>query len=1153
MRNLILKFFLCFIFIKSIGFSVNGQHLYFNHLTSKDGLTSSNTRVFEEDYQGFIWIGTESSLHRYDGNELIVYQHHPEDTTSLSNNFITSIFEDSYHNLWIGTINGGLTIYNRTYNNFKTFKHDPNDKKSISSNRIRTIYESKDNTLFVGMEEGGVDYFKLEENMANITKLETSKITLIPAKPESSTWVQSVVGEKDHNIFIGSNGSGLWKFNMLSKEVSPMLKDSVDNFIHHLLLDEKQRLWIGTWGRGLYIYDLNSKKLINHTASADPNTLNDDHIDTSVEDEDHNIWIGTDNGLSIVRHDSDPFQKEIFENHFHSDLEPNSILGNIIKGVFVDKSSRIWIGSYYGGVNVFDKSTHQFIPITSKSWNKGSISNNNVFAFAEDSKGTLWVGSDGGGIDQLIGGTDQLHQDKFRHIQIHGNLSDKPENKVKSMSIDSNDNLYIGYWRGGIIKLNTHDLSHEQFLASEIPENGPSANEILDVMVDHQDNLWIATFNGGINYFNSKTKKFKHYREISINKNSGDLDKIYSVFIDSENRVWASKSGGGLNLYDKDKDSFITIENDILKRNEDILHIYESHNKTLWLGTSGNGLISYNHQQNKSKQYSTAEGLPSRKIYSILEDDNGKIWLATANGLSVLDVKEETFTNYFDFDGLQSNEFNHNSSLKFSDGTLFFGGIKGFNAIKPNNISPIFSKPKLVLTKFWLDNLESPINDPNSPLQENIILTKRIKLSYNQNSFSLGFTSMNFSFSSNSEFAYKLEEFDNDWKYIGNDNKATFTNLDPGTYYLWVKASNRAGYWGQEKLMAEIIINKAFWQTYFFKIGLFFLLFSLIYLLYRYRLNFLIEQRQLLLKMVQERTNELTFKNEELLKQKNEISLMNNEILAQNEELTSQNDQIVTQREELINTQKQLKKVNNNLEKMVVERTEKLESTINDLNKLVLDLDRFVYSASHELSAPLRSIAGLVNISKVEKDNHRIQEYLDHIELSTQKMEAVIKSILNYSRNTHMDPDLEEIKLKPFVDEIIFELKSFSIHNKIIFNNCIKDECVLTTDIQRLKIILQNIIGNAIKYSDPNKSESYISIEFKKENDKNKIIVNDNGKGIKKDRIDKIFNMYYRGTAASQGSGLGLFIVKEMIQRLGGEILVTSKDGIGTTFTLIIG
>ncbi len=1127
-----------------------GQQVTFSHLTIDDGLVSSNIRGFLEDYQGFIWIATEDGLQRYDGQELVTYRHIPNDTTSLGSSFITWLYEDTYHNFWIATLDGGLTLYNRSENNFRNFKHKPNDQNSPRGDRVRTFFETQDKKLFIGFEEGGVDYFQLKEDMTSISELKTHKIQLPEPTKNAETWVQSIVGTKDNYIFIGSNGNGLSAYNLLTKESKPVLRDTIDNQIHNLFLDSNDRLWIGTWGNGLFIYDLNTKMLINHRASKYESTLNDDHIDACIEDDEHNIWIGTDNGLSLVSNQNDPFEKNIFTNYLHSDLASNSLLGNIIKGIYKDKSDRIWVGSYYGGVNVYDKNSKIFQPISARSWKKGSINHNNVFAFAEDSRGNLWIGTDGGGIDWLKGGVKELYNNNFQHIEIIGPLTGKAEEKVKCMAIDEYDNLYIGYWRGGLIKFNTQDFTYTQYISQEIPENGPSINMILDIDIDKENNLWLATFNGGLNYFNQKTGKFKHYSQITSSEDARDLDKILSICIDSKDRVWASRSTGGLNLYDAIKDNFSTIDFGIIRKNETINDIFEDNEGSLWLGTSNQGLKMYHPDRKTTKHYTTQDGLPSNRIFSILQDDKGDLWIATTNGVSNFKPQTEEFINYFNFDGLQSNEFNHNSAYKNSHGTLFFGGVNGFNAINPDEINPSFSKPRIVLTKFWLDNRESPINDPESPLDENISLTNTIELGNQQNSFSIGFSALNFSFSNKSEFAYKLQGFDEEWKYIGHDNKAIFTNLDPGTYHLHLKASNRTGYWSPEYEMLEISIKKAFWQLRIFQFGVFVLIVIVVYLIYRYRVNLLIKQRKNLLEMVKERTSELTLKNQELLKQREEISMMNKEILAQNEELTAQNDQIFSQQEALVSAQKELKKVNANLEKMVADRTQKLESTINSLDKMVLDLDRFVYSASHELSAPLKSIAGIVNITKIEKDNSRIQEYLHHIELSVQKTEAVIKSILSYSRNTHLDLEEETIPLKPVVDEIIQELKPYSSAGKIEFINNVDEKLVLNVDKQRLKIVLQNILSNSIKYADFEKPDPQVVIECIRQKGKTIIRISDNGIGIKKERIDKIFNMYYRGTTKSQGSGLGLFIVKEMIQRMKGQITVKSKSEKGTTFEI---
>ena len=463
-----------------------------------------------------------------------------------------------------------------------------------------------------------------------------------------------------------------------------------------------------------------------------------------------------------------------------------------------------------------------------------------------------------------------------------------------------------------------------------------------------------------------------------------------------------------------------------------------------------------------------------------------------------------------------------------------------------------------------LDNIESNVSDENSPLKENIILAEEIDLNYDQNSFSVGFAVLEYSFSNRNQYAYMLEGLNHSWQYIGSERKATFTNLNPGTYTLRVKASNSDGVWSNTEKKLVINIHPAWWQTTVFKIAIITMFTVTTIVVVRTRMRYLIRQKRKLQKMVQERTRELKHKNSELTEkieeigqqnevlhqQKVEIIQKNNEIQAQNEELTSQNDQIILQRENLMTAEHKLKEINEQLEGIVEQRTKKLEETIRQLDKTVTELDRFVYSASHDLSAPLKSVLGLVQIARMEKDATRITEYYNHIEFSVQKLDRVIKSMVEFSRNYHLDVQTSYFNSHDLVDEVLKELAFWPEARKVSFRNTVAKESVLKTDSQRMKVVLHNLISNSVKYADHSKPDSYIHIDLHKNGEGNTIIVADNGMGIEQERQPRIFEMYYRATSRSHGSGLGLFIVKEIILKLGGTIEVKSSYGTGSSFII---
>lgn len=288
-----------------------------------------------------------------------------------------------------------------------------------------------------------------------------------------------------------------------------------------------------------------------------------------------------------------------------------------------------------------------------------------------------------------------------------------------------------------------------------------------------------------------------------------------------------------------------------------------------------------------------------------------------------------------------------------------------------------------------------------------------------------------------------------------------------------------------------------------------------------------------------------------LLEQNNlHIAEKNNEISAQNEELIAQHDQIIEQREKLEQSESKLKEVNENLEELVSRRTKKLEETITVLDKTVAELDRFVYSASHDLSAPLKSVLGLISLARKENDPALLAKYYDYAEKSISNLDQVIKSLVDFARNTHQDITVTKIYLHEFVNEIFQEFAYWPEAAFIQFENMIDKNYIIQTDKDRLKVIIHNILGNGIKYSDSAKPQSYLKVEAEKKGMYDTIKITDNGVGIKKEFQDKIFEMYFRASTQSKGSGLGLFIVKEIAAKLNASISAQSVYGEGSSFTI---
>lgn len=1129
---------------------VFSQPIKFYHIAPSEKFGFGNVWAIIEDHEGFMWFGTEDGLYKYDGYEITAFQHNKSDSTSISGNFIISVHEDRYHNIWIGTYGDGLNLYNREKNTFYHFRNIPGNSSSLPNNRIKSITETRDGTLWFGTEGGGIATFKpngKDDDVANI-QFKIFKNDPTNDNSLSSDFIRSIAEDKNGLLYVGTYGGGINVLDRSSNTIKRYRANAKDpnalcaDRVIEIFIDSKNRVWLGTLDKGMDLFLPEHEKFVHYSTDVNnPHSISDDEVEAINEDSNGTLWIGTDNGISLLADSKSDVPKNYFDNLKHEPLDEFSILSNSVKVIFVDSHKSVWAGTYFGGINVFNRHLFKFHPIKNKPWLKNSLTDSNITAFAEDKDGNLWIGTDAGGLNYLPKATDNIYDEKYQNLKIINPVNGKIETKIKALEIDLQGYVWIGLWAEGIYRYDPKNKTFKYYGAEYTKSSAFDGAYILQIKCDSKNNLWIGTFARGVFYYDREKETFTNYL---INPNHEKLltsERIRTMLVDSKKRVWVGADVGGLNLFNKEKNAFERIESgNLLTKANTILNLAESRDGKIWIGTVSSGAIVYDPESKKAWAYTKDNGLLDDVVSAMLEDSGGKMWISTTKGLTVFDPKTKKTTNYSKDDGLQGNNFNNGSALRLHNGMLIFGGTNGWNAFYPDSIKENVSLPKIAFTNFWLNNKLVLTNTIGSPLTSNINSINTIALNHDQNSFSIEFAALEFSPSKNNKYAYWLEGFNTAWQYT-TDRKVTFTNLFPGHYRLRVKATNQDGFWTERSKPLLFKINPAWWQTLGFKFIFAFFVLLFLYLIFRLRINYLINQKKKLTQEVLLRTFELKKKNGELAK-------LNNEVQSQNEELTSQNEHINIQREELQKAQTKLERANEHLEELVHQRTEKLEATIKELDKTVFELDRFVYSASHDLSAPLKSILGLVHIAKIETDLAMIGKYHDYIENSILKLEKVIKNLAEYSRNSKTNIHTNAFNFSNLANDVIQELAFWPEAKKVNIYNNSDPSIQITSDEQRIKVVLHNLVGNAIKYADLKKSTPSVKINCSKDGANCIIHIADNGIGINERDQDKVFEMYYRATDRSEGSGLGLFIVKEIINKLEGSIHVKSSKGVGTDF-----
>jgi len=437
-------------------------------------------------------------------------------------------------------------------------------------------------------------------------------------------------------------------------------------------------------------------------------------------------------------------------------------VGNIVYTFNEDTDGNVWIGTTTG-LNFYDKKTGKFTLYKTNTNDPNSISSNDVKAIITDSDGNVWLGTGDAGVDEFV----KNGEGQYSRIHIQRNLQEKnslSNNTVWCLLEDSDGYIWIGTDDG----LNRYDRKNNEVKIFKNNSYNPysiSNNKINVLFEDSDGILWIGTWNG-LNRFDKKTNKFYSYKQ-----NSSDTAAI------SSNRVFG---------------------------------IMEDHSGAMWIGTWGGGLNRFDRKSETFKPYTEKDGLSNNMVYCMLEDKAGNLWCSTNNGISKFNISSETFVNYDIKDGVQSSEFNQNSALILKSGEFLFGGMNGFNEFFPDQIIQNKYIPPVVITAFKIFN---------ETIKDEIHGNDTIYLNYYDNFFSFEFSSLDYSNPIKNKYAYKLENYDKDWKYCdANRRFADYTNVSPGTYKFRVKGTNSDGVWNEEGITIVIIITPPWWSTWTFRI-----------------------------------------------------------------------------------------------------------------------------------------------------------------------------------------------------------------------------------------------------------------------------------------------------------------------------------------------
>ncbi len=844
---------------------VNAQKdkIRFDKLTIENGLSQNSVVAICQDSRGFLWFGTYDGLNRYDGYNFKVFKNDPGDSTSLIQNTIRYIYEDSHKILWVAT-EEGLSRYNRDKENFTNFTHDADDTNTISSNRIRKIYEDKNNVLWISTENGLNKYNRKNNTFKKYFRDFNNQYSI------SDNFVRTTFEDSKGNFWVGTE-SGLDLFDR-EKEKFDHFKHEPGNpnslsesIITRICEDKYGYLWVGTRYGGVNKLDYKRKSFVRYVFNvSDPNSLSYNTIRDIYEDKDGNLWIAT-NGGGLEKYD----RKNDRFLHYQKDFyDPYSLSSDALQCIYEDRSGIIWIGTDFGGVNKFDKRKNQFVYFGNNSNFSKIVNTNSILSFYEDPKDkgrTIWVGTWGGGLALY----DRIN-DKFKFLSSNPkNGNSLSNNVIRCITKDKYGILWIGTDEG----LNSFDPVTGKFTRYyNNPNDSKSLSHsmIKQVFEDSDGDLWICTNGGGLDLFNRKDNSFIHFKPDTEKPNSINDNIIWRILQDKDGVFWLGTNSGGLNSFNKKTRKFFHYVKDSktnsISENK-ILTLLEDSKGNIWIGTAGGGLNKFDKTKQVFETFAEKDGLVSNTIHAIVEDDQNNLWISTTRGLSKFDVAAGKFVNYNSRDGLQSEEFHVNSYCKSITGEIFFGGINGFNIFYPENIKVNNYEAPIVFTNLYLYNKPVAIGkhtDGREILSKSISETESITLNYYDEVFTFQFAVLDFASPERNMYAYKMEGFDEDWNYVGNKNFVTYTKLPAGSYVFKVKGSNHNGIWNKKGVSLAITIIPPFWKTMWFNSILVIIFAASILTAYKLRTNAIKRHNKLLEQNVIERTEQLETANKEL-------------------------------------------------------------------------------------------------------------------------------------------------------------------------------------------------------------------------------------------------------------------------------------------------